>query len=231
MLGDPQAALNLLNGLGAREADDDDFEYSAEILAPLRARSLAELHRPSAAADLLLAALSSGSCDVHIGTILELLMLAGRDPGDLGRAVPAHFYRQVLAQILQLAPDVAEMTLEAWWTARPLEPTALLAAAANLAVRLPLVRALEWSARLRQRGLAQACPLIRMARDPERPPAERVRAAAVAFGTFGGAAEQEVLRAALAEVDPAQRRAVWAEVSVLCPRFDSEEPEAPEQVS
>lgn len=219
LLGRPEAALPLLEGMAERELDDDNFEYAAEVLSPLRAQALAELHRPGEAADVLLAALSAGSCDVHVGTILELLLAAGRDPGDLGRAVPDHFYRPVLAQVLQLAPEVADMALEGWWQAGPAEPVAVLAAAANLAVRLSLVRALEWSARLRGRGLVQACPLLRIAADPVRPPAERVRAAAVAFGTFGGGEEEAALRAALACVPEDERDAAGAEVALLCPRF------------
>ena len=69
------------------------------------------------------------------------------------------------------------------WTRFPerLEP---LAAAARVAPRLPLARALVWSARLRQRGLAASCPLVAIGHDSSVDPVVRVRAAAALHGSF-----------------------------------------------
>lgn len=216
LLGDNTGAVAALERVGPRETDDDGFEYRAEVVAPLRARALAGLGRHGAAADVLLEALEAGACDVHIGTILELLTAAGRGPEDLVAAVTPAVTRPVLAQVLQLAPEPADAILEAWWQRHPTE-LAPLAAGARVAPRLPLVRTLEWSARVRQRGLADACPLLVVALDQTRPPADRVRAAAVAYGTFRDERARAALAGSLAEVPDPDLVAVRAEVVLLCP--------------
>jgi GT2 family glycosyltransferase/tetratricopeptide (TPR) repeat protein len=220
--GDDAGALVCLDRIGPCQIDDDGFEYRAQLVAPYRARALAALGRHGEAADILLAALAAGSCDVHVGAILELLHADGRGPVDLVAAVPAELTRPVLAQLLQLAPEPADAVLEAWWQLRPAE-LAALAAAARVALQLPLVRTLEWSARVREKGLAGACPLLVLASDAGRPAADRVRAAAVALGTFRDPGARTALAQALAEVPPADLGAVRAEVALLCPFLADDE--------
>ena len=220
--GDHAAALSALDRVGPRERDDDGFEYRTELIAPLRAQALSALGRHGAAADVLLQALSTGACDVHVGTILDLLARAGRSPDDLVAAVTPAVARPVLAQVLQLAPEPADAVLEAWWQ-RDQADLAPLAAAVRVAARLPLVRTLEWSARVRQKGLVGACPLLVVAADTARPPAERVRAAAVALGTFRDPGARTALVQALADVPAADRAAVRAEVALLCPFLADDE--------
>lgn len=215
-------ALAVLDRLGPREMDDDNFEYRAEALAPLRARALAALGRHGPAADVLLEALAAGACDVHVGITLQLLLRAGRGPEDLVNAVPPALERPVLAQIMQLPADPADLVLEAWLQLKP-AALAPLAAGAKVAERLPLERTLEWSARLRQRGLADGCPLLAVARDCSRSAPERVRAAAVAYGTFRDPRAREELTAAIRTVDDADRGVVLAEVSLLCPFLREDE--------
>ena len=222
MEGDHAGALSALDRVGPREKDDDGFEYRAELVAPLRAQALTALGRYDAAADVLLRALGTGACDVHVGTILDLLDKAGRTPADLVAVVTPGVARPVLAQILQLAPEPADAVLEAWWR-RDASDLAPLAAAARVALRLPLVRTLEWSARVRQKGLPAACPLLVVAGDAARPPAERVRAAAVALGTFRDPRARTALAEALVLVPAADRGAVRAEVALLCPFLTDDE--------
>lgn len=214
--GDNAGALACLERVGPRQTDDDGFEYRAEVVAPFRARALSALDRHGEAADVLLEALAAGSCDVHVGAILELLQAAGRNPGELVRAVTSEMTRPVVAQVLQLAPEPADGVLEAWWQLRPSE-LAPLAAAARVAQELPLVRTLQWSARLREKGLAGSCPLMVVAGDSSRPPADRVRAAAVALGTFRDPDARSALAQALAQVPPADLGAARGEVALLCP--------------
>ncbi|HET6964771.1 MAG TPA: glycosyltransferase [Acidimicrobiales bacterium] len=220
--GDDAGALAFLERVGDRQIDDDGFEYRAELVAPYRARALAALGRHGEAADVLLAALAAGSCDVHVGAILELLHAAGRSAADLVGAVPPELTRPVLAQVLQLAAEPADAVLEAWWELRPTD-LAALAAAARVALQLPLVRTLQWSARVREKGLAGACPLLVVAGDAGRPAADRVRAAAVALGTFRDPGARTALAVALAEVPPADLGAARAEVALLCPFLADDE--------
>ena len=220
--GDNAGAVAFLEGVGPRQTDDDGFEYRAELVAPFRARALSALGRHGEAADVLLAALAAGSCDVHVGAILELLQAAGRSPAELVKAVPSEITRPVLAQVLQLAPEPADAVLEAWWQLQPSE-LAPLAAAARVARNLPLVRTLDWSARVRERGLAGACPLIVVAGDSSRAPADRVRAAAVALGTFRDPGARAALAEALAHVPPAELQTARDEVAVLCPFLADDE--------
>ncbi|HET6792928.1 MAG TPA: glycosyltransferase [Acidimicrobiales bacterium] len=215
-LGRDDEALALLERLGPRESDEDAFEYTSEVTAPLRARALARTGRTGEAADALIAALRNGACDVHVGTILELLAAEGRSPTELVAAVPAHFTTAVLAQVLQLAPEPADVLLEAWWTERP-DDLRALAAGASVAPRLAIVRTLEWSARVRGRGLAGACPLLAVAADEGRPADERARAAVVAFGTFGDPSARTALLRAMGDADPSELAAIRGEAVVLCP--------------
>ncbi|HET9732170.1 MAG TPA: glycosyltransferase [Acidimicrobiales bacterium] len=220
--GNNSEALALLGRIGRRETDDDNFEYRWEALAPLRARALAALGRHGEAADVLLEALSAGACDVHVATVIELLLRSGRECDELVAAVPADLVRPVLAQVMQMPAEPADAVLEAWWRAKPAE-LAPLAAAARVAERLPLIRTLEWSSRLRAKGLGDACPLLAVARDASRPGPDRVRAAAVAYGTFRDDRARDAMVAAMTQVAASDLVAVRAEVALLCPFMSEQE--------
>lgn len=192
-LGEVEEGLRLLEQVRESGADEDGFGYSPHTLAAIRGGVLAALGRHGEAADLVLAAVrSEGALDLHVSQLCDWLLAAGRDVGEISSAVPEDSLRALAAQALHVAPDTADALLDGLAVRFPsaLEP---LAVAARTAHRLPVARALVWSARMRRAGLAFECPLVRIVEDGELDPRSRLRAAAAAYGSFG---EQKVMAAA-----------------------------------
>jgi GT2 family glycosyltransferase/tetratricopeptide (TPR) repeat protein len=214
--GDPAGALAAFERVGPTQIDEDGFEYRAHDIALVRAQALADLGRPGDAADVLLSALGeAGTLDTHLGKLVELLDLAGRPLDDLATAIPTAQATLFLAQVLQLRDDAADRVLDACLHGFA-QPLPVLATAATLARRLPVERALVWSARLRQQGLASACPLLAVARATGTP-VERARAAATAVAAFGDGEARTAFAAALDAASAAERGVIVTEAQVLCP--------------
>lgn len=226
-LGQSAQALELLGGIGAAERDDDGFEIGAHMVAGQMAGALSALGRHSDAADVLLGVLRShGSLDTHLGTLLQCLGMAGRDLAEVASALPEGRLVQFLAQVLQLPPQRSDETLERFWSSGH-HRTGVLAAAASVAPRLALERALVWSSRLRAAGQAPSCPLLRIAGDPSVAPVERARAAAVGYAAFSDPAALGAFRGALSDIEPQARSSVAQEVALLCPALAGEVPTVP----
>jgi tetratricopeptide (TPR) repeat protein len=211
-------ALALFEVVDQSQFDDDGFEYDATMFAQQRAESLSALGRSGEAADALLSVMADrGVLDSHLGTVVEYLDRAGRSLEVLALSLPADQLPQFLAQVLQLREDVADRVLEACFEHRPADSFAVLATAATLARRLPLERALPWSARLRACGLESSCPLVVIANDGQRSAVERARTVAAGFKVFGDprlpACFGDIVRVASEE----ERAIISAETAVLCP--------------
>lgn len=134
----------------------------------------------------------------------------------LVEAVPDEQLRTVLARVHFAPPAAVDRFAEAVHRARPddLRPLAL---AVDFAARLPVTRALEWSARLRAAGLGEECPLLAIAADAGAEPAERVRAAVAALATFDDPSAGELLGEVAAAVPEGWLSACLVEVFVLAP--------------
>ncbi len=228
--GDPERALELLDTFGDSIADDDGFAYTAAMLAPMRAQALAACGRLGDAADTLLAVLTdNGVLDTHLGTVIDYLQQAGRPLSALSAAIPDDSQPMLLAQVLQLRPDIADATLDACWESGA-HRLAVLATAATAARSLPIDRAIVWSARLREAGQAGPCPLVAIAGDPARDILTRTRSAAVSVGAFGDDRGRIALVRALGMADPQLRPAILAETAQLCPGLESGIPVSPANV-
>ncbi len=230
--GKPESALALLETIGSREVDDDMFEYRASQFAGIKARALAAMGRHSEAADILLTSLSeAGTLDAHLGDLLDALERAGRSPGEIvGALEKGKRLTAFMAQIVQLDPEKADSVLQAcyehWKDYGMLSQ--VMAAAGLVAKRLPVLNALEWSARLRLLRLGESCPLLGKANDTSQPLAERALAAATAIYAFGDSSAYRALRSILKEAlaadrngtemnDPAELKTVLAGIEVLAP--------------
>ncbi len=121
-----------------------------------------------------------------------------------------------MAQVLQAPPNLGDEMLEAMWQHRPADP-GILAAAVKLGPRLPVLRALEWSSRLRAAGLDHACPLAALGTDLSRTPRDRVLASAVAAELYSDSRAMNALSEALAEVSDDDAAPVLEEVRLLAP--------------
>ena len=81
----------------------------------------------------------------------------------------------------------------------------------------PLIRAMEWSARLRRHGFGGDCTLLALSRDPRRAPRERTLAAAIALEMYGDKGALPLLAAALETVPDGDSLAVLNEMRILAP--------------
>jgi len=192
-MGEAEVGLALLARVPPRGRDDDGMEYSAHTLAALRGEALATLGRFSQAVDVVLDTIrESGILEVDVGELTMWMTKSGRSPREIAAVMQEADLMPMLARVIRQAPDVADDVLEGIWGTFPLhlEP---LVAAARVAPRLAIARALVWSSRLRARGLETSCPLVAICDDKDADPVVRILAAAAAFASFG---ERRVLRGA-----------------------------------
>ena len=216
-MGETEQGLALLARIPSRGRDDDGMEYGPHVVAAIRGEALASLGRFAEAADVVLDAVrSDGVLEADVGELVHWLLQAERSPAEITAALCAEDLVPMLGRVLRQPPPLADVLLEGAWARFPdrLEP---LAAAASVAPRLPLARALVWSARLRQRGLGASCPLLAIGLDAGIDPVVRVRAAAALHGSFHDAGAVDIVRAALGELGPAARLASEEEIGRLAP--------------
>src|SRR6202035_2489411 len=163
---------------------------------------------------------SAGVLEADVGELVRWLLHAKRSPAEITASLSPEDLVPMLGRVLRQPPPLADVLLDGAWSRFPdrLEP---LAAAARVAPRLPLARALIWSARLRQRGLAASCPLVAIGLDGQVDPVVRVRAAAALHGSFGDPVAVEMARAALDDLEPDARLASEEEIDRLAPDLRS----------
>ena len=95
---------------------------------------------------------------------------------------------------------------------------AVLAAAASLAPRLSVLRALEWSVRLRQAGVPETPPLLTSPTTADRSARDRVVAAAVAAEAFDLPEAWDLLPVLAGAVPDAEAEDVLGELRLFAPR-------------
>ncbi len=218
-MGETEVGLALLGRVPTRGRDDDGMEYAPHMVAAIRGEALASLGRYDEAADVVIEAISSdGVLEADLGELVRWLTEAGRSPEEITAVICDEDLVPVLGRVLRQPPALADLLLNGAFERFPdrLEP---LAAAAKVAPALPVVRALVWSARLRARGLGEACPLVAIAADGRVDPVLRVRAGAAAQGTFGEVRVVASVRDALDELDVDARTASFDEIGRLAPEL------------
>lgn len=146
---------------------------------------------------------------------------AGRSLDELASACPRERAEVLAAAALVVDAGLADRLLEATW--RGVDARVALAGASRVAVRFPVDRALVWSARLRDGGLAAFCPLVGGARDLEQRPSERARRAAVAWRAFADADARALAVAAASEIaSRSVSESLNEELAVLAPDVRAE---------
>ncbi|HWE54661.1 MAG TPA: glycosyltransferase [Acidimicrobiales bacterium] len=216
--GHYQKALELLDTIVPGWVDLDGYGMSVPAYAAQRSQALAGLRRFGEAADALLSVLiEDGVLDAHLGSLVDYMTEAGRSLTDLAVAIPPQRVNLFLAQVLQLRPEVADTVLEAC-LAGPVDARTVLATASKLAIRLPVERAMVWSAVLRQAGFVAACPLIAIA-GSDGPPVLRARAAATAKRAFGDDRAEELFLSSWAAASDDDRAVITLEAGQLCPEL------------
>ena len=216
-MGETAEGLAMLARIPSRGRDDDGMEYGPHVVAAIRGEALASLGRFGEAADVVLDAVrSEGVLEADVGELVHWLLRAERSPAEITAALCVEDLVPMLGRVLRQPPPLADVLLDGAWARFPdrLEP---LAAAGSVAPRLPLARALVWSARLRRRGLTASCPLLAIGHDAGVDPVVRVRAAAALYGSFHDVSAVDIARAALDELDPTARLASEEEIGRLAP--------------
>jgi len=216
-MGDDHGALVVMARVPPRGRDDEGIEYSAHTIADLRSAVLVSLGRHHEAADTVLDAVRrEGLCDIDVGGLVSWLATARRPPSHLVDVIEGPDLLAFLGQVVRLSPLVADEILEARWFKHSDELESL-AAAAKVAPRLSVARALVWSSRLRARGLNSACPLVAMVNDERLDPRVRIFAAAAAYGSFTECAVVEGLHQARHLLSPLDVATSNEEIRRLAP--------------
>ncbi|MFD0485474.1 glycosyltransferase family 2 protein [Kineococcus sp. GCM10028916] len=132
------------------------------------------------ALDVLIPHVAGGQSTLEAGFVVAV---AHSVPGGLdllARAVPEDLVKSFVGQIAAEYSLLGEAFLDAMWCAER-NPTLVLAAISRYGAGLPVERAVTWSVRLRESGLAEHCPLRLIFADDERPLTDRVVSGAVLF--------------------------------------------------
>ncbi|WP_412737650.1 glycosyltransferase [Krasilnikovia sp. MM14-A1259] len=218
--GDHERVLEILRGMPQSAPNDLAAESGRGQMAGYEIMSLMATGHSAEAAEILRAALRRGRLILPLVGIVGVLEGVGSDVGELARLIPADTVRQVLYATRHVEPPLAEAVVEALWQRFPGDPQ-LFGVVVWLADQLPLDRAIEWSGRLRQQGLAKYCPLLAIAASTKRPADERALAAAVVLESYNDQEALPLLSEALDQVPEDRAGAVLEKLRALAPNVAS----------
>ena len=207
--------LELMAGLGDA-VDLRGIPFSVVSTEPYRAAILFNLDRFDDAAELVLRHLRRGSLGLRADVVLRIVAASRFPIGDLVAAVPEPLVVPVLGQLRGLPfPTISEFLDEMWSADRAVE--AVLLTAGESWRELTIHDALRWSLRLRERGMAQHCPLRRRFASSEVDLTARI-VCGVALVEAGEDVWSN-LEVLLAAVPDAEVGAVVAQVAQVSPRI------------
>ncbi len=212
-----QRALDIVHAFPESDTDDAGIMVGRGNFAEIEIKSLFYLGRIAESAQRLRESLEAGQLPLTMPEMRDLLEADGAGLGELATLMPRNSVRGLLFKANEAPAGLADEVLEALWDRYGGEPV-IFAFAADVGPRLPVIRALEWSARLREAGLPDRCPLVALAANPARTPRDRAIAAAVALEMFADGRATEPLADALEAVPEADGTAVRDELRVLAPR-------------
>jgi GT2 family glycosyltransferase/tetratricopeptide (TPR) repeat protein len=210
---DYAGALEILANLPDTAMDQRLMVLGRRQLANVEILSLFQLGRREEAAELLSACLAEGELSV---TVPQMAFVFGGNVSRIAELVPRRSLRALLLAATEAPAQVLDGLLEALWSRYPGEVW-VLALAARAGGYFPLIRGLEWAARLRQHGFAESCTLLAIAAAPERSARDRSLAAAVALEMYGDERAMPLLDQALAAVSTAEAPALLEEMRLLAP--------------
>ncbi len=198
------------------ELDDDGRVVSRFSVLRQEVLMHAEVGNHASAAGCVLAAAQQGIFSMPLEEVVTALVRADVAVDDYVRELPSAAVMTTLAEVRRLKPRDADAVLESLWV-RDMNRPGVLAAAPGMAMALPVLRALEWSARLRSSGSSQPCPLVALAFDASRSPRDRIVAAAVALEAFGDDSAASAFIEAAGLVSDDTSELVAKEVELLAP--------------
>ncbi|MDR7278718.1 glycosyltransferase family 2 protein [Catenuloplanes atrovinosus] len=214
--GDDERVVALARAVPELAEDDGAVLVARSQLASYEIHSLIRLGRTAEAADRLRSELRAGRIPMPVVGMADTMRQAGSDAAELAAHVPPSGLRAMIHEMGQAPVSIAEPLADGLWHRFPDDRT-VLAFAAWLGPRMPVLRALEWSSRLRRAGHDAQCPLLGVARNPDRTARDRSLAAAVAFETFHDPGAMPLLSTALDEIPPDEETAVLDELRLIAP--------------
>lgn len=214
-LGDVDGARALLHDLDGIEDPWFPCSPTAARLVRAHARYLAGDTDAAGAEVLALVAADPGSPEVW-EAFARLCATPEFDPAPALAGITAARLPAVLAALRTADPTGADRIVDHLWQ-RQAGDVRLLVAAAELAPRLAVARALEWSVRLRSAGMGRSCPLLARAELAGVAATERAETAALVHASFGDSRARAVLEAAIAAVADADLAPTVARVWTLAP--------------
>ena len=214
--GEYAGALALAQAFPERAVDDGFVVVGRDRVAEVEILSLFRLGRYAEAADRLRGWVRAGALPLRADQAAAVLGQAGAGLAELARLTPRTGLRGLLLWAADAPDDRQDELLDALWQEYPGD-AGVLAAAARVGGRLPVLRAMEWSARLRGHGFAGHCTLLALAADEGRTARDRALAAAIVVELFGDGSGMPLLGAALERVPEDQGDALLAELRLLAP--------------
>ncbi|TMM37042.1 MAG: glycosyltransferase [Actinobacteria bacterium] len=215
--GDYAAALALVEAFPRTAPTGQAVQVlSRGQLVRVEIMSLHKLGRHEDAARLLCECIERGEFPFGMAEMTALLVAAGRPATTIAAVVPHRSVRELLLVAAQVPGAAFDDLLEVLWSRYPGDP-AVLAFAARVGAHLPLIRSLDWAARLRQHGFADSCTLVALSGAAQRTPRERALAAAIALEMFGDDRAMPPLERALAEISDEEAPGLLDEMRQLAP--------------
>lgn len=209
-------ALQILEGIDALETDNGEA-MSLERLAAARATAcIAVGDWERAVASLMVAATTTGS--PAWAALVEAVTNAGGDLAVVAALASEDQLLEAVGQVQGLQAGVADEFLERLWVRFPGSPR-VLGGAVRVAVRLPILRALEWSIRLRNAGTPEFCPLRAITGDDATAPGERLRAGAVLEAAFSEPVDRVWAATMIAAMDAADLNTLLIELQEVAPEL------------
>jgi tetratricopeptide (TPR) repeat protein len=213
--GDFTRALAIVEAMPEDALDDSLIAIDESRSAPLRIESLFGLRRYREAAQALRDCVREGQLPHSVESIAEVLTAAGSSVAELAILHPRPALRGLLLAATEAPDALADDLFEALWQQHG--AAMILASAARIGGRLPVMRAMEWAARLRQHGYSEQCTLLALAGNPVRTPRDRVLAAAIALELFSDERAMPLLEEALGAVPDDENDQVLQELRQLAP--------------
>jgi hypothetical protein len=213
--GQPAQAAELLEQV-TEMSNEAGYVFPRCMLRGQLAGALLEAGRAGEAADQLSLLVRESPEEPNIRTALKVFAVTGVSLEDLAAALPEDRLDKVATALILLPPVVADRVAEGLFIRFGPKPI-LLAAAIKFAPMIAIGRALEWSARLRQIGMIEPCPLIAQARTNALEVGTRIRAAVTAHAAFGDNRGANLAKALATSLHQDQLEVALSEVSVLDP--------------
>jgi len=214
-LGQLDQAIELLERVEDL-SNEDGFAFPDASLRAELAGALVEAGRPEEAAAHLVLFVKQDPNVFAMTVALKVFASTGKPVDELAAAVREDQLNKVAAALVLVPPATAGPAAEALFRRLGPRPE-LLAAAIKFAPALPILQAMEWSARLRAVGMGDACPLLAQARLELLEPAERTRAAVTAHAAFGDNCAASLAVALAAGVREDKLAPLLTEVNALDP--------------